>query len=117
MSLDHLLSNSKGDRARVRKATSAIDASRRFVPLSRLNAQIPIADKVEYADEVLHNSGSLHDLEIQVDSFLHKLKKEAGWAWRLSWCFPPCVIFSAAWMITWRVIRRARRGRHRKRIK
>src|ERR1700722_12997142 len=99
------------------EATSAIDASRRSVPLSRLNAQIPIADKVECADEVLHNSGSLHDLEIQVDSFLHKLKKEAGWAWRLSWCFPPCVIFSAAWMITWRVIRRARRGRHRKRIK
>jgi len=57
---------------------------------------IPIADKVEYADEVWDNSGSLHDLEIQLDPFLHKLKKEAGWAWSLSWCFLPFAIFSAA---------------------
>ena len=43
------------------------DGSSREDASARLNAQLPIAEKVPYADVVLDNSGSPQDLEHQVD--------------------------------------------------
>jgi len=86
------------------------DGSSREDASSRLNSQIPIADKLDCADIVLDNSGSPQDLEGQLDSLIRKLYKEAGWSWRLSWLFPPYGIFSALSTLLWRRIRRAKRN-------
>jgi dephospho-CoA kinase len=89
------------------------DNSSREDALARLKSQLPIADKVDYADVVVDNSGSLHDLEDQVDNMVQKLERQAGWIWRVSWLCPPFGILSAVWMITCRYIRHHRRRRHR----
>ena len=78
---------------------------------SRLNSQIPISSKLQYADIIVDNSGSPQDLEIQVESLIRRLRKEAGWSWRVSWLFPPWGLFSALSTITWRAVKRAREGR------
>ncbi|KAJ7250308.1 CoaE-domain-containing protein [Mycena rebaudengoi] len=78
------------------------DGSSREDALSRLNSQLPIADKVQYADHVVDNSGSLGDLEEHVDTLLLQLNREAGWAWRLNWLFPPLGLLSAVLTLAWR---------------
>lgn len=40
----------------------------------RIAAQLPIAEKAKLADDVIHNSGSLEDLERAVDEYLLKLQ-------------------------------------------
>ncbi|KAI0647443.1 dephospho-CoA kinase-domain-containing protein [Trametes meyenii] len=84
------------------------DKSSREAATSRLNAQLPITEKVEYADVVVDNSGSLQDLEQQVDQLVQRLLNEAGWSWRLSWLFPPWGVASAVWSLSWRALRRSR---------
>ncbi|KAI0636590.1 CoaE-domain-containing protein [Trametes polyzona] len=86
------------------------DNSSREDALSRLNAQLPIAEKVQYADIVIDNSGSLQDLERQVDQLVQRLEKEAGWSWRLSWLIPPLGVASAIWTISWRALRRSQKA-------
>ncbi|NMB46342.1 MAG: dephospho-CoA kinase [Firmicutes bacterium] len=44
---------------------------------SRLNAQLPLAMKIQQADYVVDNSGSLEDTSIQVDEVLDKLSGRA----------------------------------------
>jgi dephospho-CoA kinase len=61
---------------------------------SRLNSQLPIAEKLSYADYVVDNSGDRQELEGQVESLIRKLERDAGWSWRLSW-FPLWGILSA----------------------
>ncbi|OJT08719.1 Dephospho-CoA kinase [Trametes pubescens] len=90
------------------------DNSSREDAASRLNAQLPIAEKVQYADVVLDNSGSLQDLERQVDQLVQRLVKEAGWTWRLSWLCPPLGVASAVWTISWRALRRSQKASSRK---
>ncbi|KAH8106955.1 CoaE-domain-containing protein [Cristinia sonorae] len=85
------------------------DNSSRPDASARLNAQIPIADKLQYADIVLDNSGSPQDLESQIDALVRKLYTEAGWTWRLSWLFPPYALFSALSALLWRTIKTRRR--------
>ncbi|TCD67046.1 hypothetical protein EIP91_000608 [Steccherinum ochraceum] len=85
------------------------DGSSREDASSRLNSQIPIADKLQYADIVLDNSGSPQDLDSQIDSLIRKLHTQAGWSWRVSWLFPPYGLFSAASMLLWRLLRSKRR--------
>ncbi|OAX38013.1 CoaE-domain-containing protein [Rhizopogon vinicolor AM-OR11-026] len=75
---------------------------------ARLNSQLPIAQKVEYADIVVDNSGSLQDLEQQVHSCVGKLERTAGWSWRLSWLFPPFTLISALWTLSWKSVKRSR---------
>ncbi|KAI0705892.1 CoaE-domain-containing protein [Cytidiella melzeri] len=75
---------------------------------ARIKAQLPTAQKLDYADIVVDNSGSPQDLQIQVDSLVRRLYKEAGW-WRLCWLCPPIGLFSATWTLFWRYIRRLRR--------
>ncbi|KAF8902234.1 dephospho-CoA kinase [Gymnopilus junonius] len=70
---------------------------------SRLRSQIPIADKVAYADVVVDNSGTRSELESQVDSLVKRLEKEAGsWGWIVSWLVPPVGLASAVWTLVWR---------------
>lgn len=80
-----------------------------------MKAQLSISEKVAYADHVVDNSGSIQDLEIQVDSLVRKLHTEAGWSWKLSWLVPPLGIMFAAWTLFWRSVKRARRAARKKR--
>jgi dephospho-CoA kinase len=81
------------------------DSSSREEASSRLNSQLSITEKVEYADYVIDNSGSFQDLEGQVHSFLEKIDKEVGrvW-WRLSWLIPPFGVLSAILVLAWRAV-------------
>jgi len=81
---------------------------------SRINSQLPITEKVEYADHIIDNSGSHQDLERQVNSFLVKAEKEVGrvW-WRLSWLIPPFGALSALLMLAWRAIWRPKKSKRK----
>ncbi|EKM55251.1 uncharacterized protein PHACADRAFT_255724 [Phanerochaete carnosa HHB-10118-sp] len=81
---------------------------------ARLNAQLSITEKVQCADHVVDNSGSMQDLDEQVDILVRKLHSEAGWSWKLSW-FPPIGVLSAVWMLFWKHVRLARRAARKKR--
>jgi dephospho-CoA kinase len=85
------------------------DKSSREDASSRLNSQLPIADKVKYADRVIDNSGSPEDLEAHVNSLVQSLDRDAGWTWRLSWVFPPFGLLSAMWTLAWRALFRSRK--------
>ncbi|KAJ7130805.1 CoaE-domain-containing protein [Mycena crocata] len=88
------------------------DNSSREDASSRLNSQLPIAEKVQYADHVVDNSGSLEELEAHVDSLVQTLDRQAGWSWRLSWLFPPWAFFSATWLLARRAISRSGKLKH-----
>ncbi|KAH7923485.1 CoaE-domain-containing protein [Leucogyrophana mollusca] len=83
------------------------DQSSREDASARLNSQLPISQKVEYADLIVENSGTIRDLEEQVKTCISKLEKAAGWSWRLSW-FPPIGVLSAFWVLCWRALGRTR---------
>jgi dephospho-CoA kinase len=90
------------------------DNSSREDASSRINSQVPITEKVEYADHIIDNSGSHQDLERQVNSFLMKVDKEVGriW-WRLSWLIPPFGALSALLMLAWRAIWRPKKNKRK----
>ncbi|KAK7043022.1 Dephospho-CoA kinase cab5 [Paramarasmius palmivorus] len=69
---------------------------------SRLNSQLPIDDKLGYADEVIDNSGSREELETKVDALVIKLEKQAGLTWKLGWLFPPWGVVSAVCVLAYR---------------
>ncbi|EIM89637.1 CoaE-domain-containing protein [Stereum hirsutum FP-91666 SS1] len=77
------------------------DNSSREAASSRLNSQLPITDKLEYADYVIDNSGGPKELEDQVSTFVRRLQNEVGWTWRLS-LFPPIGLLSALFKLLWR---------------
>jgi len=82
--------------------------------LARLNAQLPLASKLEYSDHVIDNSGSLQDLEGQVASLVLRFRKAAGWSWVVNWLVPPVGLLVGLWRLSWRSVRRRnRRGTRR----
>ncbi|KAN0107034.1 CoaE domain containing protein, partial [Russula decolorans] len=87
------------------------DGSTREDARSRLLAQLPIAEKLEYADIVLDNSGTQAELEVHVEELARRLYLEGGWSWRVKWLIPPIGLLSALWTLIWRVVKR----RHRRR--
>ncbi|EIW73979.1 dephospho-CoA kinase [Coniophora puteana RWD-64-598 SS2] len=91
------------------------DRSSREDASSRLHSQLPISDKVAYADIVIDNSGSLADLNTQLSSCLTKLERAAGWSWYISWLFPPYTFFSALSVVAWRAMWRSKRPSMRRR--
>ncbi|EPQ57838.1 CoaE-domain-containing protein [Gloeophyllum trabeum ATCC 11539] len=93
------------------------DGSSREAATSRLNAQLPITEKVDYADEVIDNSGTVQELEQQVTSFINRLKKEVDWTWRVCWLIPPVGIASGIWTLIWRTVKRNRRANRRQRTR
>lgn len=87
------------------------DNSSREDASSRLNSQLPIAEKVKYADIVIDNSGTRQELEAHVDALVRRLEQDAGWTWRLSWVFPLFMVVSAAATLFWRAARRVKGSR------
>lgn len=82
---------------------------------NRIAAQLPMAAKLEHATTVLDNSGTLADLDAQVDRAVARWKRQqggnTGWWWRLCWLVPP-VGLVAAWvslLTTWLRSRKPRR--------
>jgi len=90
------------------------DKSTQSAALARLNAQLPLASKLDYADHVVDNSGTYHDLEMQVNALVQRFHREAGWSWRLAWLIPPLGLLMALWSLAWRAIKRTRKRRGRR---
>jgi dephospho-CoA kinase len=89
------------------------DASTRDDARARLLSQLPIKDKLEYADIVLDNSGTQTELEVHVDEFARRLHVEGGWSWRLKWLIPPLGLLSALWTLMWRRVKLGRKTKRK----
>jgi len=84
------------------------DSLSREHALSRLGSQMPISEKVIYADIVIDNSGTKSELANHVEGLVMRLEMEAGWTWRLSWLLPPLGLLAAA-LTLWRQRQRKRK--------
>ena len=84
------------------------DSLSREHALSRLGSQLPISEKVTYADIVIDNSGTKSELANHVEGLIMRLEMEAGWTWRLSWLLPPLGLLAAA-LTLWRQRQRKRK--------
>ena len=91
------------------------DGSTREAAMARLNAQLPLSDKLAYADQVIDNSGSPQDLQNQVDAIVKTLTARTGWSWRLFWLLPPLGLLIGAWSLIWRNITLPKGQRKRRR--
>ena len=86
------------------------DGSTREDASSRLNSQLPITEKLSYADQVVENSGTLIELETETQLLINKLTRESGGlVWLLCWLIPPVGIFFALKSLAWRRLKRGRR--------
>lgn len=85
------------------------DKSTQTAALARLNSQLPLASKLEYSDHVIDNSGSLVDMEQQVDSLVARLGRDAGWTWVISWLLPPIGLIMGLWRLGSKSVKRRRR--------
>jgi len=66
------------------------DKSTREDAASRLNSQLPITEKLSYADNVVENSGTLMELETETQLLVNKLNRNSGgFTWLLCWLIPP----------------------------
>lgn len=87
-------------RLMIRDGSNKPDAS------ARLNSQLPITKKLEYADQIIENSGSIAELENEVVAFLNKLDKQVGgWWWLACWLIPPVGLTSAGFTLILRALR------------
>lgn len=75
------------------------DNSSREDALGRLGSQLPVSEKVTYADIVIDNSGSKLELEDKVDALISRLEKEVGWTWRVSWIVPVLGLIVGLWVL------------------
>lgn len=84
----------------------------------RMGAQMPMSAKLNYATSVIDNSGTLADLEAQVDRAVARWRQQqggaSGWWWRLCWLCPP-VGLAAGWICLLRTYLRAKKVRRRSR--
>lgn len=79
---------------------------------SRISSQTPLAKKLSYADYVLDNSGSLSELEVQLDQVVRKLQARIGGVgWFLSWIFPPFGLLRGVWTLAFRGWKKRDSGR------
>ena len=93
-----------------RDGTTREDAS------SRLNSQLPITEKLPYADHVVENSGTLAELEAETQLLINKLTRESGGlTWLLSWLIPPIGVLIGLKSLAWRRFKRDRRRASKKR--
>ena len=83
-------------------------------------SQLPLKHKTAYATSILDNSGTLADLQGQVDRLVVKWKKQqggaSGWWWRLCWVAPPVGMAAGALCLAvraWRWRNRVRPGEKR----
>ncbi|KAF9528157.1 CoaE-domain-containing protein [Crepidotus variabilis] len=92
----------------------ARDMSSENAALSRLRSQMPIAEKIAYADIVLDNSGPESELRARVQELITTFDKQVGWSWRISWLLPPIALLSATWWLFWRSLKGKRRNSNKK---
>ena len=90
------------------------DGSTREDARSRLLAQLPNAEKLEYADIVLDNPGTQAELEVQV--FARRFYLEGGCSWRVKWLIPPIGPLPALRTLIWRRVDCCQRSRRRKAV-
>ncbi|PVF97734.1 CoaE-domain-containing protein [Serendipita vermifera] len=83
----------------------------------RLAAQMPLKEKVSYADRILDNSAGPAELKQQVGELVRSLQYEAGWTWRLSWLVPPIGLVLAGWSLVRRALVRYLRSKGPRAIK
>jgi len=72
----------------------------------RLTSQMPLTEKVAFADKVVDNSAGVIELERQVAELATYLRAKAGWSWRISWLLPPVGLIFAAWSLASRALLR-----------
>lgn len=81
-------------------------------------AQMPMSAKLNYATSVIDNSGTIADLETQVDRVVARWKQQqggaTGWWWRLCWLLPP-VGLVAGWISLLKTYFKAKKVRRRSR--
>jgi len=92
------------------------DGSTREDASSRLNSQLPITEKLPYADHVVENSGTLLELEAETWSLINKLTRESGgFTWLLCWLIPPVGMLLGLNSLTWKLVKGDRRRASRRR--
>ena len=92
------------------------DGSTREEASSRLNSQLPIAEKLPYADYVVENSGTLIELEKETQLLVNKLTRESGgFTWLLCWLIPPVGVLFGLNSLAWKWVKRYRRKASKKR--
>lgn len=91
------------------------DGSTREDASSRLNSQLPIGEKLPYADHVVENSGTLMELEVETQLLVKKLTRESGgFTWLLGWLIPPFGILFGLNSLAWKWSKRSRRASKRR---
>ncbi|GLB34524.1 putative dephospho-CoA kinase [Lyophyllum shimeji] len=81
---------------------------------ARLNSQMPITEKVAYADVVIDNSGTPQELNGQVEAFVERLDKEMGPLWWIGYILPFVSVFSAIWLLASRRLGKKRTAQKQK---
>ncbi|CAG8598308.1 13217_t:CDS:2, partial [Funneliformis mosseae] len=61
------------------------------VAIQRISAQMPLGEKVKFADYVIDNSGDLSETEKQLNIVLAKLYPSV-WSWLVTWIGPPALV-------------------------
>lgn len=84
----------------------ARDKSTEDAARARIGSQMPITQKSKYADEVIDNSKTKEDLDLQVRKLLEKLDRETLWTWLLEWLVPPLGLVAAALTVSVRAVGR-----------
>lgn len=81
------------------------DGSSREEASARLNSQMAISSKIEYAQLVIDNSGTRAELASQVDGFVHKVEQSVSTPrWLLCWLIPPLGLLCAGWTVLGRLL-------------
>ncbi|KAL5529186.1 hypothetical protein ACEPAG_5160 [Sanghuangporus baumii] len=62
---------------------------------ARVKSQMPISAKVDYADIVIDNTGSLDELRSRVEDLIVRLERKTRWMWFIEWLVPPVGLASA----------------------
>jgi dephospho-CoA kinase len=78
----------------------ARDGSSREEAGARLNSQMAIAAKIDYADQVVDNSGPRAELDSQVEALVRKIGQSVSPArWLVCWLVPPLGAVVAVWTL------------------
>ncbi|KAL7411719.1 dephospho-CoA kinase-domain-containing protein [Mrakia frigida] len=82
--------------------------------LSRINSQIPLPQKLPYADHIIDNSSPLPTVSQSITHLVRSWRRESesfpGWWW--CWVCPPLGLFRAAWVLAGRGKRVERRRKN-----
>ncbi|GES96062.1 dephospho-CoA kinase [Rhizophagus clarus] len=66
------------------------DNLQEHVALQRISAQLPLREKIKYADHVIDNSSELGETERQLNVVLAKVHP-TWWNWLITWLGPPTI--------------------------